>query len=134
MSGVNIVKRIKSNGRWKVISIPRNSKGNYDWNSLADGRCYVEWYMGGTRRRASTGVTTAQALETQRLKRHELEGRKLGVPGLETARDFRQAVYEQIRHVDGRQGELTIERMCILAAVSRASYYRFGVPGADVDE
>lgn len=124
-------------------------------------------------------------LEAQRLKRHELEGRKLGVPGFETAgeatrklkenadeqqhrriaelerlvarqvleldffkgallriqenrrkrgKDFRQAVYEQIRHVDGRQGELTIERMCILAAVSRASYYRFGVPGADVDK
>ena len=36
--------------------------------------------------------------------------------------------------MDGRQGELTIERMCILAAVSRASYYRFGVHGADVDE
>jgi hypothetical protein len=52
----------------------------------------------------------------------------------EAGTDFQQAVYEQIRHVDGRQGELTIERMCILAAVSRASYYRFGVPAADVDQ
>jgi hypothetical protein len=68
-----------------MLSIPRNSKGTYDWNSLLDGRYYVEWYMGGTRRRESAGVTTAQALEAQRRKRHELEGRKLGVPGFETA-------------------------------------------------
>jgi integrase/recombinase XerD len=85
VSRVNIVKRIKSDGRWKMLSIPRNSKGNYDWNALPDGRYYVEWYMGGTRRRSSAGVTTAQALEAQRRKRHELEGRKLGVSGFETA-------------------------------------------------
>ena len=48
--------------------------------------------------------------------------------------DFRQAVYEQIRHVDGQQGELTVERMCTLAAVSCAGYYRFREPGADGDE
>ncbi|MBV9037661.1 MAG: IS3 family transposase, partial [Acidobacteriaceae bacterium] len=41
-----------------------------------------------------------------------------------------------MRHVDGQQGELTIERMCTLAAVSRAGYYRFcaPAPGADTDE
>src|SRR5579883_2202788 len=85
MSRVNIVKRIKSDGRWKMLSIPRNDKGNYDWNSLPEGRYYVEWYMGGTRRRQGAGVTAAQALEAQRRKRHELEGRKLGVPGFEKA-------------------------------------------------
>jgi transposase InsO family protein len=36
--------------------------------------------------------------------------------------------------VDGQQGELTVERMCTLAAVSRAGYYRFREPGADADE
>ena len=85
MSRVNIVKRIKIGGRWKMFSIPRNAKGNYDWNAIADGRYYVEWYVGGTRRRVSAGVTAAQALEVQRRKRHELEGRKLGIPGFETA-------------------------------------------------
>ena len=85
MSRVNIVKRIKINGLWKMFSIPRNAKGNYDWNAIADGRYYVEWYIGGTRRREGAGVTAAQALEAQRRKRHELEGRKLGVPGFETA-------------------------------------------------
>src|SRR6266496_3305168 len=49
------------------------------------GRYYVEWYVGGTRRRVSAGVTAAQALEVQRRKHHELEGRKLGIPGFETA-------------------------------------------------
>src|SRR6201997_571191 len=68
-----------------MLSIPRNPKGNYDWNALPDGRYYVEWYVGGMRRREGAGVTAAQALEAQRRKRHELEGRKLGVPGFETA-------------------------------------------------
>ncbi len=77
--------RIKIGGRWKMFSIPRNAKGNYDWNAIADGRYYVEWYAGGTRRRVSAGVTAAQALEVQRRKHHELEGRKLGIPGFETA-------------------------------------------------
>lgn len=36
--------------------------------------------------------------------------------------------------MDGQRGELTIERMCILAAVSRAGYYRFCAPKADTDE
>lgn len=85
MSRVNIVKRIKIDGLWKMFSIPRNAKGNYDWNAIADGRYYVEWYVGGTRRREGAGVTAAQALEAQRRKRHELEGRNLGVPGFEKA-------------------------------------------------
>src|SRR6204780_155613 len=46
---------------------------------------YVEWYVGGTRRRVSAGVTAAQALEVQRRKHHELEGRKLGIRGFQTA-------------------------------------------------
>ena len=41
LSRVNIVKRIKIGGRWKMIPIPRNAKGNYDWNAIADGRYYV---------------------------------------------------------------------------------------------
>jgi len=85
VSRVNIVKRIKIGGRWKMFSIPRNAKGYYDWNAIADGRYYVEWYVGGTRRRASAGVTAAHALEAQRSKHHELGGRKLGIPGFETA-------------------------------------------------
>ena len=82
MSRVNIVKRIKIGGRWKMFSFSRNAKGNYDWNAFADGRYYVEWYVGGTRRRVSAGVTAAQALEVQRRNHHELEDRKLGIPGL----------------------------------------------------
>ena len=56
LSRVNIVKRIKIGGRWKMFSIPHNAKGNYDWNAIADGRYYVEWYAGGTRRRVSPWV------------------------------------------------------------------------------
>ena len=85
MSHVNIVKKIKVDGDWKLHSIPRNAKGSYDWNALPEGLYLIEWRAGGKRRRESAGVTAAQALEAQRRKRHELEGRKLGVPGFETA-------------------------------------------------
>jgi hypothetical protein len=85
VSHVNIVKKIKVDGDWKLLSTPRNAKGNYDWNALPDGLNLIEWRAGGKRRRESAGVTAAQALEAQRRKRHELEGRKLGVPGFELA-------------------------------------------------
>jgi hypothetical protein len=85
MSHVNIVKKIEVDGDWKLLSIPRNTKGNYDWNALPEGPYLIEWRAGGKRRRESAGVTAAQALEAQRRKRHELEGRKLGIPGFETA-------------------------------------------------
>jgi hypothetical protein len=91
VSHVNIVKKIKIDGDWKLLSIPRNAKGNYDWNALQEGRYLIEWRAGGKRRRESAGVTAAQALEAQRRKRHELEGRKLGVPGFELAGESRTA-------------------------------------------
>ena len=47
MSHVNIVKKIKIDGDWKLLSIPRNTKGNYDWNSLPEGRYLIEWRAGG---------------------------------------------------------------------------------------
>jgi hypothetical protein len=28
-----------------MFSIPRNAKGNYDWNAIADGRYSGEWYV-----------------------------------------------------------------------------------------
>jgi hypothetical protein len=85
VSRVNIVKNIKVDGNWKLLSIPRNANGNYDWNALPDGLYLVEWYAAGKRRRESAGITAAQALEAQRRKRHELEGRRLGIPGFEVA-------------------------------------------------
>ena len=68
MSHVNIVKKVKMDGDWKLLSIPRNAKGNYDWNALPEGLYLVEWRAGGKRRRESAGATAAQALEAQRRK------------------------------------------------------------------
>lgn len=87
MSRVNIVKKIKIEGVWKLLSLPRNAKGNYDWNALPQGLYLIEWYAGGKRRRESAGVTATQALDAQRRKKHQLEGRKLGVLGFEEARE-----------------------------------------------
>ena len=82
MSRVNIVKRIKIDGLWKMFSIPRNAKGNYDWNAIADGRYYVEWYVGGTRRREGAGVTAAQALEAHAASAMNSKGAIRASPGL----------------------------------------------------
>ncbi len=60
-------------------SIPRKQSGGFDWGALPDGRYFIEWYEEGRRRRAVAGITTAQALEAHRKKRHELEGRQLGI-------------------------------------------------------
>ena len=38
MARVNILKRIKVDGRWKMVSIPRRKDtDNYDWKSLPGG-------------------------------------------------------------------------------------------------
>ena len=112
MSRVNIVKRIKIDGLWKMFSIPRNAKGNYDWNAIADGRYYVEWYVGGTRRREGAGVTAAQALEAQRRKRHELEGRNLGVPGFEKAGETVKKPVDDASAVDGEHA-VAVQEHCL---------------------
>lgn len=80
---VNIIKQVKVSGRWSLRSIPRKPTGGYDWNALPDGRYYVEWHEMAKRRRESAGTTIAEAQEAQRRKRHELDGRKLGLPGFE---------------------------------------------------
>ena len=85
MSRVNILKRVKIGARWKLLSIPRNDKGNPNWAALPEGRYFIEWYLGGKRRREFGGTTVAQALESQKRKRHELEGRHLGLPGFKKA-------------------------------------------------
>jgi len=69
----------KSMGAGVMRSIPRKPSGNWDWNSLPDGRYYVEWYEQGSRRREPAGTTVAQALEVQRRRRHLAEGQALGL-------------------------------------------------------
>jgi integrase len=85
MARVNILKKVKIDGVWKLLSIPRNPKGNYDWTALPEGTYLTEWYSAGKRRREAAGTTAMQALEAQRRKKHEIEGRRLGVPGFERA-------------------------------------------------
>jgi hypothetical protein len=78
MARVNIVKRIKVDGRWVMRSIPRKESGGWDWNVLPEGRYYVEWYDDGMRKREPAGTTAAQALQVHRRRRHELEAKTLG--------------------------------------------------------
>lgn len=79
MARVNIVKRIKADGRWVMRSVPKRANGEWDWKSLPEGRYYVEWYEDGSRRREQAGSTVAQALEVQRRKKHQIDGLALGL-------------------------------------------------------
>ncbi|HEY4360382.1 MAG TPA: tyrosine-type recombinase/integrase [Bryobacteraceae bacterium] len=79
MARVNILKQIKSGERWNLVAIPRNKKGGYDWESLPDGRYFVEWYERGKRKREAGGGTAAEALEVARRRKHAIEGRALGL-------------------------------------------------------
>ena len=44
MARVNIVKEVKENGRWKLLSNPRKPDGRYEWKTLPEGRNLIEWY------------------------------------------------------------------------------------------
>ncbi|MDA2926798.1 hypothetical protein MYX78_06130 [Acidobacteria bacterium AH-259-G07] len=79
MPRVNVIKQVKDSKRWKMVSIPRDRKGRYNWKALPDGRYYIEWYEAGKRKRQAAGVTVAQAKEVARRKRHDLEGKALGI-------------------------------------------------------
>ena len=81
MGRVNVLKQVKVGDRWKLVSIPRDSKGGYDWKALPEGRYFVEWWQAGKRKREAAGGTAAEALETIRRRKHVLEGRSLGVKG-----------------------------------------------------
>ena len=80
MARVNILKHIKSDGRWKMVSIPRRKDTDtYDWKSLPEGRYFIEWYERGKRRREAGGQTVAEVLNAARRKKHQLEGKALGL-------------------------------------------------------
>jgi integrase/recombinase XerD len=95
---VNILKQIKSDTGWKLVAIPRNKKGGYDWESLPDGRYYIDFYQRGKRKREAAGRTAAEALEAVRRKKHTLEGNALGIEGAEEEESKRRAVHVAAKH------------------------------------
>lgn len=50
MARVNLLKQIKVDTVWKLVAIPRNKKGGYDWESLPEGRYYIDYYERGKRK------------------------------------------------------------------------------------
>ena len=80
MPRVNVLKRIKTDNVWRLVSIPRDSQGRRQWKTLPEGRYYIEWYERGKRKRQAAGITVVQAQQAARHKRHLLEGRALGIP------------------------------------------------------
>ena len=78
MPRVNILKQIRFEKRWKLVSIPRDDHGRYDWKALPPGRYFIEWWERGKRKRQAAGATTAEAQEAARRRKHLLEGKALG--------------------------------------------------------
>lgn len=85
MPRVNILKQVKVDGQWRLVAIPRDEHGRSNWRSLPEGRYFIEWRERGKRRREAAGITTADALEAARRRKHILEGRALGVQGYAAA-------------------------------------------------
>lgn len=79
MAHVNLLKQIKVGEQWKIVAIPRDKKGGYNWQALPEGRYYLDYYERGKRKRRVAGSTASEALEAVRRMKHSLEGRALGV-------------------------------------------------------
>ena len=90
MARVNILKQVKFDERWKLVAIPKDKHGRKNWNALASGRYFVEWYENGKRKRQAAGVTVAQAQEVARRKKHMLEARSLGLRTYEVEEEVRK--------------------------------------------
>ena len=46
MPRVNVLKQIKIEERWKLVSIPRTAKGGFNWGALPqDGRYFIEFWL-----------------------------------------------------------------------------------------
>lgn len=78
MARVNIIKQVKVGERWKLVSVPRDRHGRYNWKALPEGGYFIDWYENGKRKRQAAGSTTAQALQAARRRKHILEGKALG--------------------------------------------------------
>lgn len=91
MPHVNILKQVKVGDRWKLVSIPRDRHGRYNWKALPEGRYFIEWWERGKRKRQAAGGTAADVLEAVRRRKHVLEGRALGVEGYAAAEDEQTA-------------------------------------------
>jgi hypothetical protein len=63
--------------RWKLIAIPRNKKGDYDWSALPEGRYFVEWYERG--KRSAKRVAGRPRRRRKSRGAGSLEGRALGL-------------------------------------------------------
>ena len=83
MPHVNILKQIKVDGQWKLVSILRDEHGRADWKALPEGRYFIEWRVHGKKKRQVAGATAAEALEAARRRKHILEGRALDPEGHE---------------------------------------------------
>ena len=79
MAHVNILKQVKVGDHWSLVAIPRKQNGNYDWESMPEGRYFVEYYERGKRKREAGGGTAAEVQEVARRRKHTLEGQALGL-------------------------------------------------------
>jgi hypothetical protein len=67
---VNILKKIKIEGRWALQSIPKKANGNWDWSAVLNGRYFIEWL----RTDSVDGSRPAQPLRRRR--------RRIGASGI----------------------------------------------------
>jgi hypothetical protein len=82
---VNVLKKVRTNGGWKLCPVVREANGRLRDRVRVDGRTevygegvyYLEWREDGRRRREAI-PNPAEVLERARLKSLELEARRAG--------------------------------------------------------
>jgi hypothetical protein len=109
---VNIVKKTKVNGDWKLHSIPRNTKGNYDWNALPEGLYLIEWRAGGKRR--------LEALKKPNTHRKYEAVLKRFLDHFRDRDSIDSISADDLTGFDSAQERFTGERLCSLVKAPRA--------------
>ena len=72
---VRIIKKVRdTDGVWRFVSLDRAGK-KYVWDNRP-GTYFLEWWEGRKRKREVAGQTPSEALEAQRRKGREKEGKE----------------------------------------------------------
>jgi integrase len=85
---VNIIKYIKHNECWRFAPVVKRPNGNIHWDHVliegkaqqhAEGKYFIEWREGGSRRRKSVGTIPSQVLTEAQRQRALLDAMAAGI-------------------------------------------------------
>lgn len=85
---VNILKYVKSSGKWRFAPVARRTSGSIHWDNVLiggttehhpEGKYFIEWREEGVRRRKSVGVIPSEILAEAQRQRALLDAKSAGI-------------------------------------------------------